>query len=213
MALRLSSLASLCAAAALFGATACSVSTNLGGAGGNGSTGAADVTSATATGSAAAGTGAGGNVACTEGYIDVTLQGEAPQHFTSSCPGLPGEHASTTALGSLIVDPDGVSSVLRIVGCPSSDPLAPSFYIDAIDADAAGTCTYGAAIYRESDSVTWVSWRPVFRVDITRYDDPGGVIEGTFQSIASVPQGSDARTLFGTFRVCRTPDEVVTYGP
>ena len=222
MSLRLSSLAALPAVASLFFAAACS-SAVTGGTGGTGSgTGATSTSSgsggAASTSSGSGGTattsttsttsssgGTGGSSACA-GFLDVTEMGSAPQHFAWICAGSWGSSETMTAIGYHFSGGafPGADEIV-IHGCAGPGANAPGLQLSTPKVSAPGTYLDGSASYTGSNGFGSSTGPDAYKVVITKLDEPGGVIEGTFAVTVTSPNDAK-KSLTGSFHVCRVMD-------
>ena len=214
MSLRLSSLSALPAVAALIFLAACTtpavIAGSSGGSGGGGGSTATGTTSTStsATATSSAGTGGSGGGDCS-GYIDVIENGAAPVHFAALCSGFWGSNETMTAVGYHFAGgaAPGADEV-EILGCATTMAGSPGLHLSTPKVSATGTFTDGSADYTAANGVTLTTGLDPYSVVITRFDGPGGVIEGTFSGSVTGP--TDAKkTLTATFHVCRVADELV----
>jgi hypothetical protein len=184
-----------------------SASTGTSGSGGSSS----GTSSATSSGSGGGATtsstsGTGGGSACS-GFIDVTEQGGAPQHFASICEGSWGSSETMTAVGYHFSG--GVSPGLdeiQIGGCAGPGNNAPGLHLTTPKVTAPGTFMDGSATYTDANGGSWSTAADPYQVVITKLDGPGGVIEGTFTGSVTGPMDGK-KSLTGSFHVCRVADE------
>jgi hypothetical protein len=99
----------------------------------------------------------------------------------------------------------GTPEHLVIDGCESRASGSEGLTLTLVSADGTGTFTNGTPLYTDSTGETWGMSGNPFSVDITRFDSPGGVVEGTFNVTAS--NAGTSHVLTGSFQVCRVPDE------
>ena len=182
------------------------------GSGGTGSTATTTTSATTGTGGAggdatttSASSGTGGSSACA-GFIDVSEDGAATQHYASICEGTWGSSETMTAIGYHFSGgaAPGVDN-LEIIGCASTATGAAGLRLSTPKVAATGTFTDGSASYTDGAGALLSTGFDPYKIVITRLDPPGGVIEGTFD--LSVTGPTDAmKTLTGTFHVCRVAD-------
>lgn len=180
--------------------TSASTGTGISGSGGAGGSGGSG---SSASSSASSSTGTGGGSACA-GYLDVTEQGAAPQHFASICQGSWGANETKTAVGYRLSGgaPPGLDQ-LEINGCADLNSDI-GLHLTTAKASAPGTFTEGSAAY----SGGYGTANDSYQVVITKLDEPGGVIEGTFALTVTGPTDGK-KSLKGSFHVCRVQDENV----
>ena len=143
------------------------------------------------------------------GYVDVVADNGAPQHFGSICAGSWGTNQTTSAVGYLFSGgPAPGVQRLEIAGCASSSAVSttPGISLSASDASSVGTYTVGTTSYTDAAG-TWGFANDPFHLVVTRLDAAGGVIEGSFTAMVT-HGGNAARSLTGSFHVCRVPDEL-----
>lgn len=173
--------------------------TGTGGAGGDATT----TTSSTSSGSGTG--GAGGSSACS-GFIDISENGEATQHFASICEGTWGSNETMTAVGYHFSGGAAPGADhMEIIGCASAGAKSAGLHLSTPKVAAPGTFTDGSASYTDGMGAGWSTGFDPYNIVITKLDPPGGVIEGTFTLSVTGPTDS-MKTLTGTFHVCRVAD-------
>jgi hypothetical protein len=150
-------------------------------------------------------TGTGGAVCA--GYIDV-ISNRGFSHFITACQGAWGTNESSTALGyhfSGGVFP-GFNEI-DLLGCADMSATSAGIHLSARNASAPGTFTSGDMSYTDANGGSWYTTGESYQVVITKLENPGGVIEGTFSVKATGPADTTI-TLTGSFHVCRVSDEL-----
>ena len=166
-----------------------------------------DATTTTSSTSSGSGTGgAGGGSACS-GFIDVSEDGGATQHFASICEGTWGSSETMTAVGYHFSGGAAPGADhLEIIGCASAGAKSAGLHLTTPKVDAPGTFTDGSASYTNSMGAGWSTGFDPYKIVITKLGPPGGVIEGTFTLSVTGPTDS-MKKLTGTFHVCRVADQ------
>jgi hypothetical protein len=189
--------------------------TGSGGSTGTASTGS-DTTSSTGAGGASASTssasgttgssGTGGSGACS-GFIDVTETGGVPQHFASICAGSWGSSETMTAVGFHFAGGAAPGAdEIDINGCATAAAGSAGLHLRTPKVSAPGTFLDGDADYVDAAGVPLSSAADPYKIVITKLDQPGGVIEGTFDLTVTGPTDGK-KALTGTFHVCRVANE------
>ncbi len=176
--------------------------------GAGGDTSSTSTASSMSSGSTTAASGTGGGSGCV-GFIDVTENNEAKLHFGSICAGDNGSAETMTAVGYHFAG--GAfpgADELRIDGCSTTAQGSPGLRLRTSKAAANGTFTDGDASYTDASSTPFSTAGDPYSVVITKFDPPGGVIEGTFAATVTGPTDGK-KTLTGTFHVCHVKDELV----
>ena len=135
--------------------------------------------------------------------------GGAVQHFASICEGGWGANESMTAVGYRLSG--GVApglDQLDIVGCAGPGSASAGIQLYTTKASAPGTYTEGSLSYTNANGLTSSSVNDPYKVVITKLEEVGGVIEGTFTGTVTEPTDGKI-TLTGSFHVCRVADELV----
>lgn len=171
---------------------------------GTGGSGGAATTSSTSSTSSSSATGGGS--ACA-GFIDVTEQGGAPQHYASICAGSWGSNETMTAVGYHFSGGafPGLDQI-EINGCAGPGNNAAGLHLSTPMVSANGTFLDGSATYNDANGGFWSTAGDPYKVVITKLDGPGGVIEGTFAGTVTGPTDAK-RSITASFHVCRVEDE------
>jgi hypothetical protein len=184
----------------------------------------AETTSTSASGSGgAAGEGGSGGMGgadlqepC-EGYLDVSIDDGPQRRYAASCPeswlwgGQTWQSAEqATAYGWVSSGvPNATTILLNAVACTSGDLGAEGFQFAVDDATAVGEYInpwQGYAIWHDGTGNAHGGCCDPFRMDLTRIDAVGGIIEGTFTADPGFGPGNP-KHIVGAMHVCRAPDQ------
>lgn len=181
------------------------------GSGGGGAASSTGTTSTSGTGggsstSTSSSSGAGGEGGSGGCYIDLVQDSAAPSHLTSICQGSFGADKSSEPVGYFISGgPFPGVHKLVIQGCADMGAQSHGIQLSADDAMGTGTFTMGTTYYTDLNGGDWGVAGDPFSMTVTKLEDVGGVIEGTFDVMVT-HGGSAAYDVSGSFHACRVPD-------
>jgi hypothetical protein len=100
------------------------------------------------------------------------------------------------------------TEALNVVGCVEKKTKSVGVMLSPLDGNALGTFTHGGALYVDEQAVEWRTIGDPVTVTVTRFDDVGGLVEGTYSVVVRQTAGGPSHQLSGSFSVCRGPNFV-----